>query len=79
VWFTMQPGEIFGRLGDFIDERLPDFLYKPIAGCPICMVPYYGSVLYWVIWHVSWQHWLITVIASMGLNVVIVKLFPKDD
>jgi hypothetical protein len=78
VWYTMQPGEIFGRLGDWLERKLPIKLHPPVFECPVCMVPYYGSAVYWLVWGVSWQHWIVCVIAAMGLNVVLNKLFPPD-
>jgi hypothetical protein len=85
IWFTMQEEQIFGRLGLFLEKYLPEQIHKPVFGCPVCMTPWYGTVLYWMIpWGRTgitfyadpWQ-WVITVITAMGINVLITKLWPE--
>lgn len=73
IWFTMQEGEIFGRVQKYSHWKIAPALFD----CPICMVPWYGSILYVLIWGVSWQ-WPVVVIAAMGINAAINKLSPKD-
>jgi hypothetical protein len=83
----MQDGEIFERLGKFFERVLPKQIHPAVFACPICMTFWYGSILYWLApWAKIgvmpttgsvWQ-WLITIIAAMGLNIVIVKLWPND-
>lgn len=46
IWYTMQPGEIFGRLGDWFEKHLPEKLTDPVYECPVCMFPYYGIPFY---------------------------------
>lgn len=46
VWFTMQDGEIFDRLGRFLDRWLPEKMKSAVFECPICMFPYYGLPFY---------------------------------
>jgi hypothetical protein len=41
------------------------------------MTPWYGSVLYWVLYDNGVKDWLITIIAAMGMQVVLNKLSPK--
>lgn len=45
-------------------------LYKPIYGCPACMVPWYGTAIYWIFYHKSISDWLLTVGAAAGVSVV---------
>jgi hypothetical protein len=75
IWATMLEGMIFGKIRQWL-AALTEFYQKPIFDCPICMVPWYGSIVYWVIWGNSWQEWLIVIFAAAGLNTVFVKLFP---
>lgn len=74
IHYTMQPNEIFGKLGDCLEDRLPDKVHSAVFACNVCMCPWYGSVLYWLI---PWQHKLwqcpITVIGAMGINIIINK------
>lgn len=78
IWYTMQPGEIFGKLGLWLGSRLPKKLHPPVFECNVCMQPWYGSILYWVIpWDHSLEQWPIVVISAMGLSVALNKLSPK--
>jgi len=52
---------------------------NPIFDCPICMTPWHGTYIYWLIWHNSYKEWLICIIAAMGLNYIIAKLSPNAD
>ena len=76
IWYTMRPGEIFGQLGDWFDKHLPAWLKSPVFDCPVCMCWWYGTALYWLIWANDWKEWITCVIAAMGLNVILTKLFP---
>ena len=78
IHYTMQPDEIFGKLGDWLEDHLPDAIHPAVFACNVCMTPYYGSILYWLI---PWQHelwqWPVVVIGAMGANVVINKWAPE--
>lgn len=81
IHYTMQENEIFAGLGNWIEDHLPTWAHNPLYECPVCMCFWYGSVLYWIgykldIWEVSWNEWPFVVIGAMGLNAVLVKLFP---
>ena len=84
IHYTMQSGEIFGRLGNWFENNLPKPIHPMIFECNICMCPWYGSVLYWLIYGVwlhvaSWQEWLIVIIGVMGVNIIINKWSHPDD
>lgn len=79
IWYTMLPGEIFGRLGRWLEKHLPHYLHNPVFDCPVCQVPWYGSAMYWIIWGSSWQEWPVVVISAMGLNVILTRFFPNKD
>lgn len=78
IHYTMQPDEIFGKLGDWLEDHLPDAVHPAVFSCNVCMCPHYGSVLYWLI---PWQHelwqWPVVVIGAMGVNVAINRLTPE--
>lgn len=73
IWYTYQEGEIFG----FVQRWETDMpLHFPaLFGCNVCMTPWYGSVLYVIIWGANWQ-WPVVVITAMGINAAINKLSP---
>lgn len=70
----MQEGEIFAFLGAYLAKKLPPVLHNPFFECVVCMAPWYGSVLYWLIWHKSIPECLVVIIGSMGLNFIISKM-----
>jgi len=78
IHYTMQEGEIFGALGTWFYKHTPEKLHQPLYDCNVCMSPYYGSVLYVLIYGVNWQ-WPIVVITAMGINAAINKLSPDKD
>lgn len=79
IWYTMLEGEIFGALGKWFNKHLPIKLHSPVYECPVCMIPYYGTAIYWIVWGNSWQEWFITCVPAMGLNAIIVRLWPDKD
>lgn len=69
IHYTMQEGEIFGGLGRWFENNLPYQIHPPVFDCNVCMTPWYGSVIYVLIWGVNWQ-WPVVVIAAMGLGIM---------
>ena len=79
MWWVFQEGEIFGIVQQWF-AALDDRIKKPLFDCAVCMHFWWGTLSYWVIYRGSfaddWGDWLITVIAGIGLNAIIVKLWP---
>lgn len=73
----MQEGEIFAWLGIRLEKLLPEFLHKPVFACHICMTPWYGTGLYFLI--PLLPAWIPIVIAAMGLNAMLTKLWAKEE
>jgi len=69
IHYTMQEGEIFGGLGKWFEKTMPHQLHQPLFECNVCMTPWYGSVLYVLIYGVSWQ-WPVVIITAMGLSIL---------
>lgn len=76
---TFWEGMIFGNIGNWLDDRLPDWIAAPLYQCFICACMWWGTALYWVIWDGSVKEWLVVVISAMGLNAVLSKLFPLEE
>lgn len=74
IWYSMQDGEIFGFIGNFLQEKLPTKLHNPIFDCPVCMTPWYGTIIYWIIWHNNIKEWIIVVLIAAGINILASKL-----
>ena len=71
---TFWEGMIFGKIGNWLDDRLPEWLAKPLYQCYICSCFWWGSLIYWVFLGDNWREWFIVVIAAMGVNAIISKL-----
>jgi hypothetical protein len=78
IWYTMQEGEIFGGLGRWLERNTPTKIHPALFECNVCMCPWYGSVLYILIYGIN-IGWPLVVIGAMGLNIVINKLSNNDD
>jgi len=78
VWWVFQAGEIFGFV-QTVFANWPAFIKNPLFDCAVCMHFWWGSASYWLIYgspfH-DWRQWLIVIIAGMGLNAILVKLWP---
>lgn len=73
IWATLLNGMIFGFLGNWINEKFPKWLSKPLVECVICMTMYYGSALYWILWGNGIREWVIVVISAMGVTTIFAK------
>lgn len=76
IYYTMLEGEIFGWLGKLL-SRLPNQIHPALFECNVCMTPWYGSVIYLILYGVNWQ-WPVVVSVAMGMNVVINKWGRND-
>lgn len=74
-----QPGMIL----HFIDrwfENAPLWIRKPLFSCPVCMVPYWGSLMIWIgntigVWTVdSVAKWIMVLLIAGGINATTLRL-----
>lgn len=72
-------GMIFEKIGNWLDERLPEWLAKPLYQCYICSCFWWGTALYWLVWGNSVKEWFVVAVSAMGLNAVLSKLFAKEE
>lgn len=76
IWYSMQEGEIFGFVTKWGEKHLPECWQQPVFACNVCMSPYYGTIIYVIVWRNSWLEWIVVVIGAMGVNAAINKLAP---
>jgi len=77
VYASMAEGMIFGKVRIWF-ASLREFYKKPLYDCFICMVPWWGSAAYWIIWHKSWQEWFVVIGGAMGLNAVFYLISVRE-
>jgi hypothetical protein len=70
-------GMIFSGIKKIIEPK--GHLYKPLYGCPICMTPWYGTIIYLLFFHISLADGVLTVAAASGFNVLSVLLIDIKD
>lgn len=70
---------IFGKVGSWLDERLPEYISKPLYGCFICACFWWGSAIYWIFLGSDVKEWFIVVVAAMGVNAALSKLFAREE
>lgn len=76
-------GMIFERIKKIIPpEKYYIFgkdISKPIYGCPICMTPWWGTLIYWLFFAISIPHWILTILTASGLSVLYVVMIDLKD
>lgn len=71
VWNAFGKDQILGPLGDWMEDRLPEKVLKPIFLCILCMPSVWGSAV-WFLTGGDGFYWPFYVIALSGL----MKLIP---
>lgn len=79
---TFWPEQIFGKLAEWLESWMPEKLTMPLFNCPICMTPWWGTLIYWVChWldialfaDVRWPVIILTVFAGAGLNTILLQV-----
>src|SRR6478672_955070 len=83
--YTTWPGQIWERPYKWLESRIDEYWFKPLLGCPVCMTPWWGSILY-VMFHflgipgfqdVRIQMIILTVFVAAGFNTIIL-MFNKE-
>jgi hypothetical protein len=70
---TTWEGMIFEDVANWLDTKLPEWVSKPLYGCPICASFWYGSVAY--LFYNGYDKGLIIVVfAAAGINAFIINL-----
>jgi hypothetical protein len=79
IHYTMQEEEIFGFVQVWL-APLINKIKKPLIGCPICMTPWWGSLIIWIgILCNAWIpptvfEWLMILAIAGGINTVLTKI-----
>jgi hypothetical protein len=78
IWATYWEHMIFGFVTKIGEKYLPEWLQKPLFSCPICLCPWYGTVIYWMFFPGPIAEYIVTIVVAMGINTVFVKMMPDD-
>lgn len=80
---TTWEAQIFGPFAKKYLSRLPEWIKKPLYDCPICMAPWWGSLILatgnWVgITEAhNWFGWILIVFGAGGLNTLLIYLINQ--
>jgi hypothetical protein len=82
---TTWEGQIWEDVGNWLDRKLPEWLSKPLYGCPICMSFWWGFVIVCLLqgFKVAYYNGIensIIVFAAGGvsvINVIICKWYQR--
>jgi len=83
IWgfhFCFREKQIFGSTGNWLDNRLPKWICKPLFKCPMCMASIHGTAIYLLspmAYHPAYH--LLFVMALCGLNDIIDGLTADYD
>lgn len=69
---TTWEGMIFENINKILKPKWK--ISSPIYNCPICMTPWWGTLIYWLFIGISCQDWLFVVGCASGINVISVIL-----
>jgi hypothetical protein len=70
---TTNEGHIFEDVANWLDTKLPEWIIKPLYGCPICMSPHWGLLLYVMYVYFNLEI-VVMLFAAGGINSAIVNL-----
>lgn len=78
IYSCFGEGMIFGKIQNYA-FNWPEWLKKPLFGCPICMAPWWGVLVLVLIGLVSgmwlpWWQWIVIVAIAGGINTVIMRI-----
>jgi hypothetical protein len=48
IWTLFRKEMIFGKVGDFLDAKLPVWISKPTYACPPCMASVWGTTFFFL-------------------------------
>ncbi len=75
IWKCFQPQMIFGFVGDWLERKgLPLFYRYPICECNVCMTPWWGTAIYWIIWHQLITEYVVVILVAMGIGTIFSKM-----
>lgn len=77
IWATMWDVMIFGFIRRYCETYYPEKICMVIFDCPVCMTPWYGSVIYFFKYGVT-EDMFWVILMAMGWNVLVVKFLPEN-
>lgn len=74
IWgfhYTFKDGEIFGRPGNWMRVRLPEWFLKPTIDCQYCMSSVHGTIIFLVFLNsYPWWTWPLFCFCCCGTTAI---------
>jgi len=74
IWgfnYLFKQGEILGWPGDYLREKLPEWMITPLIECPYCMSSVHGTGFFILfLWGYPWYMWLFFIVCLTGASVI---------
>lgn len=71
--YTFQPGEIFGKIGEWMDAKFPEWIKKPLYDCAYCQGSIHGTWIFWAFMYdqFNWPYWILYCFCLTGFVVMV--------
>lgn len=76
LWAVFLPEFLLGSVGDWLEAKLPSWLFKPTVGCLLCMSSVHGTTSFLICLSDmvnGWWYFLPFVLGVAGLNFIIMN------
>ena len=71
-------GFIFERVGDWIADRVPQWVTKPLFDCPACMSSVHGTISFFI-FNGDFMLWPVFCVCVCGVSYIILKFLKKNE
>lgn len=78
IWGLFLPGEIFGRVGDWLETHTPKKIHPGLFSCPYCM-SFWWSIPIHIIRYGVTENMPWTILCAMGFSLVFVKFYERKE
>lgn len=61
--------------------NFPEWIEKPLYGCPMCMTPWWGTLIYFTLLNlpINFQVYLLTIGSACGMSVLsVIAIYAKN-
>jgi hypothetical protein len=77
IYASFKDGMIFGKQGEWIDEKLGEYWSKPVVRCPVCMPTVWAIPVYFILLPGPWYYFVFYHLTMVGFNYILSQLISK--
>jgi hypothetical protein len=69
--YTFNDGEIFGKTGNWMRDKFPEWVSKPLFNCRYCMSSVHGTLIFCLLlWGYPWYMWVVFCFCTCGFVTI---------